>query len=104
MITAVFSLQDRLPCGVLVQGHSGYAAPGADIVCSAVSSAVIFTANALSEALGEGLEAEQTDGRFRLYTAAPNDLLLALQRHLQAIAAQYPRCVRVATLNLNGGK
>ena len=45
MTTAVFSMRGNEPCGVYVQGHSGYAALGEDIVCSAVSALTITTIN-----------------------------------------------------------
>lgn len=105
MVTAVFSTRDGRPCGFYVAGHSGWAAAGQDIVCSAVSSAVLLAANTLADELPAG-SARCEDGTFALY--APNAPLAApvlggLLAHLRAIAKQYPHHVRVMLLNRNGG-
>ena len=104
MITAVFSVRDESPCGFHVSGHSGYAPQGTDIVCSAVSSAVILTANLLGKQ-DSNLLAMSEDGLFALYSehpAAPS-LLAGLQDHLVALQKQYPQYIRVFNLILNGG-
>lgn len=103
MTTAVFSMRGNEPCGVYVQGHSGYAVQGEDIVCSAISSAVILTANVL-EQQGVLQNARCEDGILSFYCKTPQPLLQSLLVHLQEIAAQYPRNVRICYLNLNGGK
>lgn len=46
-----FSQDDRIT-GFCCQGHSGYAEAGADIVCAAVSTAVSFAVNTISDVLG----------------------------------------------------
>ncbi|MBR3844260.1 MAG: ribosomal-processing cysteine protease Prp [Clostridia bacterium] len=102
MTTAVFSMRDHKPCGFYVQGHSGFAVQGEDIVCSAVSSAVILTANLLEKE--NPLKARCSDGVFSLYCQAPHPLLEGLLAHLKEIAWQYPRNLRIYYLNLNGGK
>ena len=103
MTTAVFSMRGNEPCGDYVQGHSGYADFGSDIVCSAISSAVILTANVL-EQQGVLQKAQCDDGIFSLYCETPQPLLQSLLVHLQEIASQYPRNFRICYLNLNGGK
>ena len=103
MTTAVFSMRGNEPCGVYVQGHSDYAVQGEDIVCSAVSSAVILVANLLEQ---QGLlkKSHCEDGILSLYCEAPQPLLKGLMVHLKGIALQYPRNLQVCYLNLNGGK
>ena len=39
--------------GFCCSGHSGYAEAGADIICAAVSTAVTFAADTITEVLGE---------------------------------------------------
>ncbi len=39
--------------GFCCSGHSGYAEAGADIVCAAVSTAVTFASDTITEVLGE---------------------------------------------------
>ena len=91
------------PVGVYVQGHSGYAAQGEDIVCSAVSSAVILTANLLEQQ--QAVERSHVEnGMLSLYCKTPQPLLQGLMVHLQEIASQYPRNLQICYLNLNGGK
>lgn len=103
MTTAVFSMRNGQPCGFYVQGHSGFAQSGEDIVCSAVSSAVILTANNM-ELQGIACKARCEDGLFSLFCETPQLPLQGLLVHLQAIASQYPRNLRICYLNLNGGK
>ncbi len=104
MITAVFSVRNDAPCGFHVSGHSGYAPQGEDIVCSAVSSAVILTANLL-EQQDQNLLAVTEDGMFALYSnhESASSLLSGLQKHLVNIQKQYPQYIRVYNLILNGG-
>ena len=61
MTTAVFSMRGNEPCGVYVQGHSGYAALGEDIVCSAVSALTITTINALEVYTSQPFEVDQDE-------------------------------------------
>ncbi len=86
-----------------MQGHSGYAAHGEDIVCSAVSSAVILIANLL-EQQGVLKKSRCEDGILSLYCQTPQPLLHGLLVHLKEIASQYPRNLQICYLNLNGGK
>lgn len=104
MITAVFSIRNGQPHGFHISGHSGYAPHGADIVCSAVSSSVILTANLL-EQQDNNLLAMCEDGLFVLYSNEPCACLLlsGLQSHLVALQKQYPQYIRVYNLILNGG-
>ncbi len=48
MIKAVFYRKDNSIIGFSVEGHSGYAKVGKDIICSAVSALAISTVNAIS--------------------------------------------------------
>ncbi|MBR6549388.1 MAG: ribosomal-processing cysteine protease Prp [Clostridia bacterium] len=104
MITAVFSVRNGALCGFHVSGHSGYAPQGKDIVCSAVSSAVIFTAN-LMEQYDPSLLAVTEDGMFAVYSnhQSTPSLLKGLKKHLVNIQKQYPQYIRVYNLILNGG-
>ena len=103
MITAVFSMREGKPCGFFIQGHSGFAPAGSDIVCSAVSSAVYLTANTLMAA-DSTVTANCDDGVFSLFAGRNNVILSGLLTHLAALSKQYPQYLRVYYLNLNGGK
>ena len=57
--------------GFWIQGHSGYAEEGSDIVCAAVSSAAYMTANTILEVLGISADVTAEDGDMSclLYTS-----------------------------------
>ena len=87
--------------GFLVEGHSGYAEAGSDIVCAAVSAAVGLTECTINEVLGLGapVKASETDARISL--KLPNglseanehtcqNLLTGMMVYLQAMGEQYP--------------
>lgn len=63
MTTVTFHSADSRLDGFVVEGHSGYAEEGADIVCAAVSAAVGLTECTINEVLGlhRGAQA-QTSG------------------------------------------
>ena len=47
MIKAQVSIKDNMYCGFSCTGHAGYGYKGNDVVCAAVSTLVINTANAI---------------------------------------------------------
>ena len=87
--------------GFCIQGHSGYAEEGSDIVCAAVSSMAMLTINNITDSLGVEAFCE-VDGEgpiidFRLVTENETACLLiaGLWRELAALANDYPKNVRV---------
>ena len=52
MTTVRFGTRDGAFSGVTCKGHTGYAEAGEDIVCAAVSTAVSFAVNTISDVLG----------------------------------------------------
>lgn len=79
-----------------VSGHAGYAPPGQDIVCAAVSTVVVLCEAAL-DAFGCDWT-ETDDGRAVTVTAhGPTaQMVLAVAiKTLRRLAAQYPAHVRV---------
>ena len=62
MIFAVCSFGEHGAAGFTVQGHSGSAEAGEDIVCAAVSSAVYMAVNTLTDVLMLTPETEVRDG------------------------------------------
>ena len=101
MTTVTFhSAHSRLD-GFVVEGHSGYAEAGADIVCAAVSAAVGLTECTVNEVLGLGapVKASEADARISLRLPAKLDeanehtcqnLLAGLMVYLQAMGEEYP--------------
>lgn len=62
MIKIVFTKHGDRVAKVEVSGHSGYAAEGSDIVCSAVSSVLWAATNGLESVLGIPLDICERDG------------------------------------------
>lgn len=107
MICAEFlTLPDGRLLGFRIEGHSGYAEEGADIVCAAVSSATYMTANTVTEVLGispVSLRAEDGDMLLRVEPRdEPNcrDLFAGLKVHLKNMEEQYPDFVTVKYLEV----
>ena len=92
MTTATFHTEGRRITGFTVQGHSGYASEGEDIVCAAVTSAVRLAECAVNDV-------RQKDASITLKLPAQlgpaNEdtcqvLLTALMVHLVQLAEEYP--------------
>lgn len=78
MITAV-----RTPGGLTIRGHAGYAAPGQDIVCAAVS----ILAETLASTLPSG--AVRMGNGTANFRCSPSEMDFAW-RGLSLLAHQYP--------------
>ena len=94
------SAKSRLD-GFVVEGHSGYAEEGSDIVCAAISAAVGLTECTINEvmALGAQVKVREKDARISLkLPPALNDpsddlcqtVMTGLLVYLQAMAEDYP--------------
>ena len=101
MTTVTFHSADGRIDGFLVEGHSGYAEAGADIVCAAVSAAVGLTECTINEVLGLGapVKAREADARISLKLPAGlseeneyacQNLLAGMMVYLQAMGEEYP--------------
>ncbi len=98
-----FRSENGVPVGFNFKGHSGYAANGSDIVCSAVSSAAYMTANTILEIIKAEADVEvKDDGEMTLKVAPDStnkvkDILLGLELHIKQLAEQYPKNVTITT-------
>lgn len=104
MITAVFFKSGNDLIGFEVAGHAGFDDFGKDIVCAGVSSAVMLTANAITEQFGISAEAN-ADGEkisVRLSEADANGsrLILALEEHLKYFSSQYKGTIKIVNLEV----
>ncbi|MEG1620967.1 MAG: ribosomal-processing cysteine protease Prp [Oscillospiraceae bacterium] len=86
--------------GFKVSGHSGYAESGKDIVCSAVTSVVEMTANAITEVLK--VDAKVIVGENEISLSLPTnpdarcyDFLEALYLHLSLLSQDYGKNIKV---------
>ena len=102
MITVTFCVRDDLLTGFQISGHSGYAEQGSDIVCAAVSSAAILTANTATEILHLQADVREEDG-FMHFQAEPADvsaaqpLLQGFKLHCKELQKVYPQNIRCQT-------
>ncbi len=96
MIRVTFCEQNGSLTGFELQGHSGYDEAGRDIVCAAVTSAALMTANTVTEVLHLPAKAEATDALIRLQVK-PEDaeqvqtLLKGFHLHIKELAKVYPQ-------------
>ncbi|MBQ1388977.1 MAG: ribosomal-processing cysteine protease Prp [Clostridia bacterium] len=100
MTEAVFFTADGVISGVHVFGHSGYAEEGEDIVCAAVSSAVIMTANTLTELMDVNAEVQCSDGDIKISVPREKSeqcsiILQGLKLHLLELEKQYSDFIEV---------
>ena len=79
--------------GFEINGHSGFAEEGADIVCSAVSSVAYMVANTLTEVSGVKADIVLDDGYMKFTskdcTETVQTIYKGMTLHLNALAEQY---------------
>ena len=93
MTTATFHTEGRRITGFTVQGHSGYASEGEDIVCAAVTSAVRLAECAVKKDASITLKLPAQLGPANEDTCQV--LLTALMVHLVQLAEEYPDHITV---------
>ncbi len=90
--------------GFTVSGHSGYSEQGTDIVCAAVTTAVMTTVNGLTDVVGLEIMPEVKEGYLscmlpdNLSSEVRHDadiLLQSMMLSLENIAEQYGEFVRI---------
>ena len=100
MVTVKFYPGERGFIRVNVSGHAGYAPGGEDIVCAAVTSAVMLTANAITEILSEaadiGVLENEVDIRLPAKPSASALIFVqALHLHLTLLQQQHPKHITI---------
>lgn len=90
--------------GFGISGHADYADEGSDIVCASVSSAVMLTANTVTEVFH--LNAKVKDMKNEILLKLTDDpdgtgdkLLLGLLTHLYLLSQQFPQAVEVKVID-----
>ena len=82
-------------CGFSVSGHAGYGTEGNDIVCAAVSSAVMLVCNAVTDHLNASARVDVEENRITLTLKEDNvpaqQLLEAFYGHMEIIAEEHGR-------------
>ena len=101
MITASFQTEGRKLTGFRIEGHSGLAEAGEDILCAAVTSAVRLTECAINDVLGleAGVKVKPEKALISLKLpgglnessdSTCQTLLTALMLHLSQLHEEYP--------------
>ena len=106
MTTVTFHSEGSRIVGFQVEGHSGYATEGEDIVCAAVTSAVRLVECAVNDVLGLEAPVKVREKDAFLSLKLPNGLgqtnestcqtlLAALMVHFVQLAEEYPDFISV---------
>ncbi len=98
MIKVKFFLSEKILSGFEVSGHSGSAEAGQDIVCSAVSSAVIMVVNTITEIVKIPAETEAKSGYIFFKVGQAENvqyILRGLELHLKELEKQYPDYLKI---------
>ena len=104
MTTVTFRMEGDRITGFTVQGHSGYAEEGSDIVCAAVTSAVRLTECAVNDILGleasvrvkeESISLKLPGGLGETNESTCQTLLAALMVYLTQLHEEYPENIIV---------
>ncbi|MCD7847285.1 MAG: ribosomal-processing cysteine protease Prp [Oscillospiraceae bacterium] len=103
MITALFKVSGQGSYkGFSVSGHSGYSEAGSDIVCAAVSSAVMLTVNSCIDGFNVDAVPEVYDDTVKFTvnkkSSDADRLIDSLREHLEALSEEYPDNVAVAIM------
>jgi len=87
--------------GFQINGHSGFAENGSDIVCAAVSSAAFMTANTITDVLKINAETF-VDNLGKMFFKIKNeisisckDILLGFKLHMISLEEMYPENITV---------
>lgn len=96
-----FLFSENSCIGFEISGHSDYADEGEDIVCAAISSAALLTANTITEIIGVDADAKADDDGYLKFVVSASDaencknLFAGLELHLSELSKQYPHNMKV---------
>jgi len=99
MIKANFFSVNGIFTAFSIEGHAGYADEGKDIVCSAVSSAVMTVINGITECADIPAEVSVLNNRIEFNLKQRNDIaqhfLSALKLQLELICEDYEGTIKI---------
>ena len=93
----------------LVEGHTGYAEHGQDIVCASITTAAVTALNGLTDVLGIGIGYEVRDGYLECILPDQTDdesrfgakvLLESMVLSFQSLKEQYDDCISITELEV----
>ncbi len=93
-LRVIFAERNGAIYGFVVTGHAGYGDEGNDIVCSAVSSAVMLVCNTVTDFFKADADVAVGENRIELRLNSSDrpseELLRSFHAHVQGIAEDYP--------------
>lgn len=99
MIKINISKKDNLIKTISIKGHAEYDESGKDIVCSAVSSIVITTVNALIRYNQECINYVDADGYIKIEILKHDDIIDLLMNNmvnlLEELEEQYKKYIKI---------
>ena len=101
MIVSRFLLDGEKMVGFDIEGHSGYAEAGRDILCAGVSMMTMLVVNTVSEEFGVDCECSSDEEipliSFRIKKPSPDAeaLILGFFKELKALEEEYPSNLKV---------
>ncbi len=99
MIRVKFLIGNNQLTGFEIRGHAMYAESGKDVVCAAVSSAALMTANTITDIIGADAVASAQDGMMRVILNKADEQALTalkgLELHLTELSKQYPENIKI---------
>ena len=109
MINAVFFKDKSGYYGFDVSGHAGYAEYGEDIICAGVSSALMLTANTITDFFGLKAQITQQKNNIVLKVLNLDDadnadkLIGSFKTHLDLVEEEYHGTIEVLVKETNRG-
>ncbi len=109
IIVRIERLEDGTIHGFSSRGHAGYADPGEDIVCAAVSAITVGTVNSIEKLTGVVMKAKMKDGFLSAYLRnLPEDaehnkiqlLLESMQVMLKDIEESYDEYITIKQVTI----
>lgn len=104
MVKAEFLISNGKTTGFNISGHSGYSDSGSDIVCAAVSSAVMLIANAITENFKIRADIRDNGNEISLNLLEESEfafkLLDALREHLGIISNQFSGTINIENMEV----
>lgn len=103
MVTARFyNSSDNKMLGFHVSGHAGFSDYGSDIACASVSSAVMLTANTITEVFKINAKVEVNENEILLKLIEDKDgngdkLLLGLLMQMDLLSDEFPGAIKIVT-------
>ena len=89
----------NLVSSVTIEGHSGYAERGSDIICSAISGAVEVTMRMLEKDSNATFDIDETKAMIKIIVKQPNeytnDCLNSLIGFLEDLSTEYRKFLKI---------